>query len=198
MYETVHDDGESMVVIPAYKTKTCPQCGQGLFDDMDVCFGCLYRYPHEDEGQAIGGQEGEEEHLTTKSSPAWEQTADKEGEGEFWYEQEMVPTEAYGDVANGPDPSMGILIVTPDIEVVVPLPSHGLLVGRGGSCDVVLRSRVVSRKHVRLEPDGEGVLVTDQGATNPAQVGGTPVKGSVHVSTGDVVDVCGTTLRLRR
>ena len=31
-------------------TKTCPRCGQVLFDDMDVCYGCLYDFTRDRHG----------------------------------------------------------------------------------------------------------------------------------------------------
>ncbi len=30
-------------------TKICPQCGEVLFADMDICYGCLYEFPRVDE-----------------------------------------------------------------------------------------------------------------------------------------------------
>ena len=27
-----------------YGEKRCPRCGEVLFDDMDVCYGCLYDF----------------------------------------------------------------------------------------------------------------------------------------------------------
>jgi hypothetical protein len=31
---------------PTTRTKTCPRCGATLFEDMDVCYGCLYDFHH--------------------------------------------------------------------------------------------------------------------------------------------------------
>jgi hypothetical protein len=31
-------------LVPDDKTKTCPECGTELFDDMRVCFGCLHEF----------------------------------------------------------------------------------------------------------------------------------------------------------
>lgn len=39
-----HDAGE--------RTKTCPRCGQVLFADMDVCYGCLYDFSRDHHGGA--------------------------------------------------------------------------------------------------------------------------------------------------
>lgn len=37
------------------KTKTCPRCGQSVFDDMDVCYECLYEFV-EEPGNDVGGE----------------------------------------------------------------------------------------------------------------------------------------------
>lgn len=34
------------------RTKTCPRCGQVLFADMDVCYGCLYDFSRDHHGAA--------------------------------------------------------------------------------------------------------------------------------------------------
>ena len=43
-----HDEEEA-------QTKICPRCGELLFADMDVCFGCLYDFARDSEGRARGG-----------------------------------------------------------------------------------------------------------------------------------------------
>ena len=33
-----------------YAKKTCPRCGEELFADMQVCYGCLYDFTRSDNG----------------------------------------------------------------------------------------------------------------------------------------------------
>lgn len=40
--EFVIINGDMLEVQPG--TKTCPRCGEELFADMDVCYGCLYDF----------------------------------------------------------------------------------------------------------------------------------------------------------
>ena len=82
------------------------------------------------------------------------------------------------------------------MEVLLPLAADGLLVGRDPQCDVVLTSRAVSRRHVRILPSGEAACVRDLGATNPAEVRGTPVVGEVPLAVGEEVIICDATMRL--
>lgn len=171
MYEEVYDGNELMVMVPAYGTKVCPQCGEGVFDDMDVCYGCLHEFSSEaDVGTVEDG--------------------------------DLVPTEAYvaamPEQGVPPTPPCLVRISSPSMDVTVPLPPDGLLMGRGSSCDVVLHARSVSRRHVRLEPGEGGVLATDQGAANPARLNGRPLGGSVTLGDGDRLDVCGVTVTILR
>lgn len=34
--------------------KTCPVCKSRLFDDMDTCYGCMYRFGDKSEGEREG------------------------------------------------------------------------------------------------------------------------------------------------
>lgn len=42
-----------------FETKTCPRCGEVLFADMDVCYGCLYDFYQARDGAASGGGSGQ-------------------------------------------------------------------------------------------------------------------------------------------
>lgn len=33
--------------------KTCPVCKSRLFDDMDICYGCMYRFEDKDKAAAL-------------------------------------------------------------------------------------------------------------------------------------------------
>lgn len=87
-------------------------------------------------------------------------------------------------------------IASDALDVVVPLPEEGLVVGRGSSADIVLHSPSVSRNHVRVEPAGNGALVTDLGSHNKATVGDERVTDSRLMGPGDVLSVCGTSFVL--
>ena len=46
MTQTVYRSQAQLAVPPA-RSKRCPRCGELLFDDMDVCYGCLYDFTRE-------------------------------------------------------------------------------------------------------------------------------------------------------
>ena len=89
-----------------------------------------------------------------------------------------------------------MLVRTPSVDVWVSVPSRGVTVGRDDGNDVVLHSRAVSRRHLRLAPTPDGMEASDLGATNPTRYRGRDVRGSVIVPYGDSVDVCGCVLTM--
>ncbi|KJE21408.1 FHA domain-containing protein, partial [Frankia torreyi] len=80
------------------------------------------------------------------------------------------------------DPT-GLRIVTPAGETVLP-PDREHVVGRGRDCDVVLADGRVSRRHLRLEPGGDGWLARDI-SSNGIWVNGTR-RVSVPLTGGEV------------
>lgn len=71
------------------------------------------------------------------------------------------------------------------------LPAGELLVGRGTECAVRLASSGVSRVHARLEVDGRGARLADQGSKNGTFVNGARIADTVDLAEGDEV-VIGT------
>lgn len=209
-----HDDGR-----PIAQVKVCPRCGARLFADMDVCFGCLYDFtrprsaaptlPEGDAAWDMGNDAGEggraEGHAVAPAQ--WGQPdatpAETEGAEGSWLEE--VPLDEGWD--SPPDQTaclgapmcsaqahVGLLVRSSSMDVMLPLDSRGITVGRGDDNDVVLHMRTVSRSHLRVIPEGEGVLVLDQGAVNLALANGRPVEGARHVDIGGSIDVCGAHL----
>lgn len=212
------------------QTKTCPRCGQELFADMDVCYGCLYDFsrdgraspqaPGERSSQPVadigmgaghamdplasieldepsdddldgGERDVSEQDLTV---PRHRRTAPPGGQDTLDLSQAKEALE--GQASPADEPGFTVWVCGKDVRVGVPLLERGLSVGRDAENDVVLRSRCVSRRHLRLERRGERVLVRDLGATNPAEVNGAPLEGESLLASGDEVNVCGTTLRV--
>lgn len=114
---------------------------------------------------------------------------------------EQVPDEAYADIATCVGELEGawcLRISTSVVDVTVGVPDRGLVIGRGTSCDVVLHTQAVSRKHVSIDNEGQRLVAHDLGATNRATVNGRVVGGEAVLHAGDVIEVCGTTMRVGR
>ena len=197
-----------------YATKVCPRCGEELFADMRVCYGCLYEFPSARDVPAPAGPAAPktEESASVAEEPALPGLVEDEPflwdaglpPAESGWEDDTLDLSGVGNkaiamAASSPDtqpPCREVLcwVRTPSMEVRLPIPNEGLVIGRDRTSDVVLRSRAVSRSHVRILParDGEeGMRVIDLGATNPAMFSGREVRGEVLVHLGWTVSICG-------
>lgn len=263
--------------------KRCPRCGELLFSDMSVCYGCLYdfeRKPYRPpEGldvsplppltgntpeatATLGKQEVRLEGTMPSERP---QGASPHVEGQAAGKtvarsvEERVPVVAGRDIAVGlpkvtnaeqgtsafvsarmdeagsvrsegmrvekparfrpseasladeaegtrlvvddgleaagtlvlEEPQHAIKVQTNDADFTVPVPQEGLVVGRGRECDIVLHSRAISRRHLRMTPAGPCVSVRDLGSTNPATLDGKPIRSTVNLRPGETLNLCG-------
>ena len=71
----------------------------------------------------------------------------------------------------------------------------GLSLGRSSDNDVVLRDFSVSRRHARIEADGDGFRIVDIDSTNGVRVNDTPVSAA-GFAAGDLLTVGGFELRV--
>jgi hypothetical protein len=75
--------------------------------------------------------------------------------------------------------------------------SAPLTIGRGGQNDLVLDGdEFASARHARIESRHDGVWVSDLGSTNGTFVNGSKVQGALRLSSGDVLRVGETDLKL--
>ena len=72
----------------------------------------------------------------------------------------------------------------------------GLIVGRERGCDIVLRSKNVSRNHARLTIRESIPHVEDLGSSNGTKVNGIPIKGITELHVGDSITFGDMTLQL--
>ncbi len=114
---------------------------------------------------------------------------------------------ALGPAAEGPLPSdrpadptpLEVVVVSgPDVGHRLPLPSTGLVVGRGGGADLVLDDPDVSRRHLRLVVTSQGVLAEDLCSVNGTVLGGHPVTQRVVVPLDGRLRIGSSTIVLRR
>ncbi len=215
--EGVHDEAP---------TKVCPRCGQELFADMDVCYGCLYDFSrdvtvaHGSDMAPAGGErprrpsltqgfahdplagieldEPADEEVTEQSVPRHRREGDASADDTLDLSELVMPGEpAGGPAALRASPALAIRVRTPELEACLPLGREGLAFGRDRDNDVVLLSRSVSRHHLRVEPRPDGgATARDCGSTNPAELHGRPLSGEVTLAVGDELLLCGTLLQL--
>ncbi len=193
----------------AFGYKTCPRCGEKLFDDMATCYGCLYRFEGERASVLV--------EALTEAAPGPEPAPGAEPEPELAPEPDLVPEPEpgiydvdepdylYGEEPLGPAPresapasAWAVRVKTALSDTLLPVADLGLIVGRAADCDVVLHQRSVSDKHLRLTPAPDGVEFQDLGSTNPALYGEEPICDAVLVLPGTTVELCGTILEVER
>ncbi|MEJ5887536.1 FtsK/SpoIIIE domain-containing protein [Pseudokineococcus marinus] len=102
----------------------------------------------------------------------------------------------------GPGRGAGVLhlhvVAGPDAGLVVPLPPGRHVLGRGAGADVRLDDPRLSRRHLRLDVDRRGALVTDLGSANGTLVDGVrPGAGGLAAGTGARVAAGAGVLELR-
>ena len=64
-----------------------------------------------------------------------------------------------------------------------------LVLGREGTCDVVIPDRQVSRYHARLTPTTEGIILEDLGSKNGTHHNGNELSSPVMLQDGDAVQI---------
>ena len=74
------------------------------------------------------------------------------------------------------------------------IPDRGLLIGREASCDVVVATSDISRKHASITLAPEGYVLTDT-STNGVLVNGDRVTGSRVLWIGDLIRIGNETFR---
>jgi pSer/pThr/pTyr-binding forkhead associated (FHA) protein len=77
----------------------------------------------------------------------------------------------------------------------VEIPLGGLIVGRERGCDIVLRSKNVSRNHARLTIRDKIPRVEDLGSSNGTKVNGVPINGITELHAGDSITFGDMTLQ---
>ncbi|MCL5429783.1 MAG: FHA domain-containing protein [Chloroflexi bacterium] len=64
-----------------------------------------------------------------------------------------------------------------------------MVIGRGEDCDIVIPDRKISRHHARVQPGGGGIILEDLNSKNGTHYNGHPLKGSVALSDGDLIQI---------
>lgn len=68
--------------------------------------------------------------------------------------------------------------------------------GRSGSADIAIEDKLVSRRHMQIQPVVGGFQITDLGSSNGTKVNGQLISGSVMVTPGDQITLGETVLEV--
>jgi predicted component of type VI protein secretion system len=89
-----------------------------------------------------------------------------------------------------------VVVYHKDEEIARRKLDGAVTIGRSIDCELSVHDILLSRLHCRIEPDGEGWVVTDLGSKNGTRVGGTPVF-QLPLTDGDVIRMGKTAIRFR-
>ena len=131
-------------------SKRCPRCGEILFDDMDVCFGCLYDFTREPYHLPEGMIDDPAPHRDDGIGETCEAAIPDEPAPETATPQERFETE---DLSG-----RKLLMVTPELAVGLSLPARGLTLGYASDNDIVLRTPGIAEYHLVLVPRADDVV----------------------------------------
>lgn len=194
-------EGVSSAQTAVFGSKRCPRCGEELFGDMGVCYGCLYDFGRDRRGELAAA--GIPEEFVAVEEPGIEEV-DLE-EPDFEPPADLPQTcEGLGEglppaLTAAPDGqdmicALRVWLRTDSADLLLPITAKGLVLGTDPSCDVVLHSAAASARHLRLVPARDGVLAFDLVADCPATCGGVPVGDGTLLAVGESVVVCGSVI----
>lgn len=149
--------------------KRCPQCGSLVFDDLNICYDCMYRF---------GGSE------TSATAAAEHHGGEPEPDDEVGLRGRALLSLLGDDEA------------IPIARFTVRLGKR-LIMGNSRGCDVILNAEKVSARHVQLihDPDG-GLIVVDLGTSGSTRVNGVAVRVAEHLYSGDMLQIGETRIRI--
>jgi hypothetical protein len=64
-----------------------------------------------------------------------------------------------------------------------------MIIGRGEDCDILIPDRKISRHHARVQPAAGGIQLEDLNSKNGTHYNGHPLKGSVTLADGDLIQI---------
>ncbi len=107
-------------------------------------------------------------------------------------------------VVTRPDQSQALQVRRAELRVVkgpdkglsLALPPHGVVVGAGDDCDMILTDQAVSRRHFEIVPEGEGFVLRDLSSKNGTLMGRVRVLAA-RLDGGDEIQVGTSRLKLK-
>lgn len=112
--------------------------------------------------------------------------------------QEPQQWPSYDAPAQSPSINEAATVTTPAVADPAPAQEEpeALTIGRGRGNSIVLDDMLVSRQHVRITADAEGLVLEDLGSRNGTYVNGRRVERT-HLSEGDRIGIGAATFEVR-
>jgi serine phosphatase RsbU (regulator of sigma subunit) len=103
-------------------------------------------------------------------------------------------------IARAPKLNIGhYLVFSQDGELRrAPIPPTGLVIGRAAPADLVIPVNEISRRHCRIEVEGDWAAITDLESTNGTFVGGERLKKTTRLRNGNAISLGSFAVRYER
>lgn len=195
--------------------KSCPQCQALLFDDMHICFNCLYDFervptsvqlPDLDEPDLLDNA-----HVIENPSHVWKNdTAMQPSCGEIRSHADFDISATEQSKENTLDnttelPCLNdasltsqhlIRVSSRDMSCIIGFYKQDIVIGRDSLCDIVCHNSAISRRHLLIRRHSEGIEVENLQAKNPALYRGRPLLTKQVLHQDEQIDMCGITIEL--
>ena len=195
--------------------KECPRCHALLFEDMDVCYDCLYSFRYRHVGDMAMPlslddiEEADPPALALGPSPARAMPMPapaSAGEADALEGDAASPSPA-ASVNTGYTDALGEdTVFSPRAAAAgagKPWAAEGcsrrvrsVTIGRARTNDVVLSAPNVSRRHARVIFNDEGIFLEDLDSTNGVRLNGVRFEGTGKVKVGDRLGIGNATLEV--
>lgn len=153
--------------------KECPRCHALMFDDMSVCYDCLYSFKLENISE-------------TNFPPALDDVEEPDTRA---VSSDSGPTALIDSVISAePSSEKG--------RAAVATVTHTVTIGRAKSNDVVLEEPNISRKHAKVVFSTAGIFLEDLASTNGVRLNGKRFRGTGRIMAGDIIGVGNSRLKV--
>ncbi len=194
--------------------KACPQCKAITFDDMDICYGCLYPLKSVN-AQDNGASQISETHAQSVIAPLSVFTSNDtsvsahqevslevpdvielDGRATIELQTRVIDRDKHIRELQSADYTVRqayFIVRVPgqdDREILIP-ESEGLVltIGRSPENDIVIRDLSISRHHARLSFRAGAFYIEDLNATNFTFLDGVPLIEQRHFASGGVLRI---------
>ena len=192
-------------------SKRCPRCGELLFEDMDVCYGCLYdftRQPyHIPEGMldapCFSERRDVPEPLPELDEPSGldvpptKELPVSPGPVQI---PTLTPKPTYPNSAvsehRGPSQGFHVYLSTHELQLGMPLPEKGLMFGSAPDNNVVLQDQSIAPHHAVFMPRANDVIGIGLVSGAIKEASSAAVSDCMLLQDGDCVSLGGLTLRI--
>ncbi|MBR4443663.1 MAG: FHA domain-containing protein [Clostridia bacterium] len=192
---------------PRPEKRFCPKCGSECKDGAAFCSKCGFRLTD------IGGQSGQQPafRAPAQGAPVMQQTMPYAQQAMPNMQQSVYPAADVSAQSTSTTMRVPVNNALPPLCLCFELKQDhtgffqecrlniltSLTVGRNPGNDLRVDDNVVSGSHLRIDRNGDSLLVTDLNSSNGTVLNGVPLNGTAPLNNGDELQIGFTRLKVR-